>query len=68
MDVIRLWADPDARAAADPAELRQHPHPAGAADLSDPVIDDRTGTGPRPADLPSPACPVRALRLMNARS
>jgi mersacidin/lichenicidin family type 2 lantibiotic len=66
MDVIRLWTDPDARAAAGPAELRKHPHPAGAADLSDPVIDDRIGTGPRLAGLPAPACPVRAVGVMNA--
>jgi mersacidin/lichenicidin family type 2 lantibiotic len=68
MDVIRLWTDPDARAGADPAELREHPHPAGTPELSDPVIDERIGTGPRLADLPSPACPVRAVRLMNAGS
>lgn len=63
MDVIRLWTEPGLRAAAGPGALLADPHPSGAVDVTDPVINEITGTGPRPADLPPPACPLRAAHL-----
>jgi hypothetical protein len=34
--------------------------PANHSDEADPIIDELTVVGPRPADLPAPACPLRA--------
>ncbi|MEV4676944.1 hypothetical protein AB0K34_35275 [Actinomadura sp. NPDC049382] len=34
----------------------------GAAAITDPVLDPRRGTGPRPAARPAPGCPLRAAR------
>lgn len=34
----------------------------GAAAFTDPVLDPRRGTGPRPAARPAPGCPLRAAR------
>ncbi|MEU8347582.1 hypothetical protein SAMN05443665_1001451 [Actinomadura meyerae] len=35
---------------------------AGGAAFTDPVLDPRRGTGPRPAARPAPGCPLRAAR------
>lgn len=35
----------------------------GAAAFTDPVLDPRRGTGPRPAARPAPGCPLRAARV-----
>ncbi|WP_173100029.1 hypothetical protein [Actinomadura verrucosospora] len=43
----------------------RHPEKQGgrAAAFADPIIDERTGTGTRPAARPAPGCPLRAAAL-----
>ncbi|WP_242891990.1 hypothetical protein [Actinomadura litoris] len=47
-----------------------HPDNAGgqAARIADPVINELAGTGPRPAALPAPGCPLRAASLASLAS
>ncbi|MBO2461962.1 hypothetical protein [Actinomadura violacea] len=46
----------------------RHPEKEGgrAAAFADPIIDERAGTGTRPAARPAPGCPLRAAALAAA--